>query len=345
MIEENSKEDEAMLHPKYKSALLALAVLLTVSILLGGCQRAVDPDPTPDTEQTQETTRESGTSATEETLDIMQKSDPAEDDTLNILMIGNSFCYYYPDELYGLAKAEGIKVRVCNVYYSGCTLKQHCTWWLNGEENYQFFTYDWAGRKKLENRGLEFCLAQQNWDVISLQESGSKLLKSSAEESLKANSMFRQALVKFIKEQFPRSELYWHQTWAYQLGYNRGGIEYVSALQQRAYAKQMKKYAIDACEDSQLTGRINTGEAWEIARLDPRVGDILCNRLKDGGDFYHDGDIGGGQYLNACVWFEILTGKSCVGNTFRPGNYTLSEELVTALQECAHQAVENLKAE
>ena len=31
---------------------------------------------------------------------------PKEDEVLNILMVGNSFCYYYPDELFGLAKEK-----------------------------------------------------------------------------------------------------------------------------------------------------------------------------------------------------------------------------------------------
>ena len=57
------------------------------------------------------------------------------------------------------------------------------------------------------------------------------------------------------------------------------------------------------------------------------------------GDGYHDGDIGGGQYLNACVWFETLTGKSCVGNAYRPADYDLSEEKIAVLQQSAHEAV------
>jgi hypothetical protein len=28
-------------------------------------------------------------------MNIMQKADPSQDDTLNILMIGSSFCFYY----------------------------------------------------------------------------------------------------------------------------------------------------------------------------------------------------------------------------------------------------------
>ena len=74
----------------------------------------------------------------------------------------------------------------------------------------------------------------------------------------------------------------------------------------------------------------------------------LCSRIKKGGfidDFTHDGDIGGGQYLNACVWFETLTGKSCIGNAFRPKytynekEITLSEEKIRILQNAAHEAV------
>lgn len=49
-------------------------------------------------------------------------------------------------------------------------------------------------------------------------------------------------------------------------------------------------------------------------------------------------DIGGGQYLNACVWFETLSGLSCLGNTFRP-DYELSETLIEVLQQAAHEAV------
>ena len=53
---------------------------------------------------------------------------PQEDDVIDILMIGNSFCSYYVQELAGVAAADGIKMRVCNVYYSGCRMDQHYNW-------------------------------------------------------------------------------------------------------------------------------------------------------------------------------------------------------------------------
>ena len=86
---------------------------------------------------------------------------------------------------------------------------------------------------------------------------------------------------------------------------------------------------------------VPSGDAWEIARKSEIVGTTLCQRLainNGEGDYYHDGDIGGGQYLNACVWYEVLFGESCIGNTWRP-TYELSEEKIAVLQAAAHEAV------
>lgn len=312
-----------------KYSLRVVAICLLTALLLGACAVPGNSG--------------ENTNDTEGTMDILQKRDPADDDTLNILMIGNSFCYYYPDELYSLAQAAGIKIRVCNVYYSGCKLEQHWTWWKNNEANYQFFTFDENGRQQIDGCNLEYCLQQQNWDVISLQEASSGVRESSAEEALAASKTYRTDLITYIQEQFPKSQFYWHQTWAYQVGYDRNGYAVTSAQQQAEYAEKIKTYTLSTCEEFGLK-RVNTGEAWQLVRESGY--DNLCARLSVNGgegDYYHDGDIGGGQYLNACVWFEVLTGQSCIGNTFRP-SYTLTEEMVATLQQAAHEAVANLNA-
>ena len=66
------------------------ALILALIILLTACGGDAEP-----TEATQ-------------MQNIYQKSDPAQDDTLNILMIGNSLCYYYVEELYGMLEAAGL---------------------------------------------------------------------------------------------------------------------------------------------------------------------------------------------------------------------------------------------
>lgn len=117
-----------------------LALILALSTLLTACGGAAEP-----TEATQ-------------MKNIYQTSDPSQDDTMNILMIGNSLCYYYVEELYGMLKAAGIKANVCNVYYSGCSIAQHWAWWKSGEANYDFFVTNENGRVKTTGTDLEWCL-------------------------------------------------------------------------------------------------------------------------------------------------------------------------------------------
>ncbi|MGC4006288.1 MAG: hypothetical protein QM811_25480 [Pirellulales bacterium] len=49
-----------------------------------------------------------------------------------------------------------------------------------------------------------------------------------------------------------------------------------------------------------------------------------------------------GQYLGACVWYEILFDTTCVGNTFKPKG--LDEEFRLHLQKVAHETVAKAKA-
>jgi len=282
---------------------------------------------------------------------------PPEDDVIDVLMIGSSFCYYYVEELYGLAEAAGIKMRVCNVYYSGCKFTWHYTWWQQGKSNYEFYQVtDNTGRKKTSGVSLEYCLAQGQWDVISIQESTSTIYNAGAQNHLDETRSMRNELIGYLKEQFPSAQVYWHQPWSYQVGYKSGNKEVNTFEQQQERMLSIREFAIGVTQENGVK-RVNTGEAWQIYRKN-YVGnngltDTLCARLgvgtNDVGDYYHDGDIGGGQYLNACVWFETIMKDlrpnesfTCIGNTYSPtygGKYTLSQELRTALQQSAHQAV------
>ncbi len=276
-----------------------------------------------------------------EEIKILQKEDPKKDSKMNILMIGNSGCYYYTDELYEMGKAAGIDMNVCNIYYSGCTLEQHWTWWKHGESNYEYYKTDAFGRSRTNGVSLNWCLKQENWDVITLQEAFSPSKAQDKEGCLRTARTYLKGLLEYLRQNFPKSEFLWHQTWSYEVGYNQvnGSIE--NKQQQNAHHETVKYVATALCDEFPLE-RIPVGDAWQIAREDTRVGDTLCHKGGTVGDFLHDGDTGGGQYLNACVWFEVLTGKSCMGNTWRP-DYDLSEEKITALQEAAHQAVLEMK--
>ena len=270
-----------------------------------------------------------------------------DDGVISILMVGNSFCYYYVEELVGIAAAAGVNMRVCNVYYSGCKMSQHYNWYIEEKAPYQFFdtTAD-GGRKQTDDVSLEWCLNQGDWDYISIQSLN--ITSSIAEELLAENKLYLDTFYGLFRERFPHAKMLWHQTWSYAVGVAGNGT--ITDLdKQTANHERNRAAAALICEKYELAN-IPSGDAWAIIRSEGY--DKLCGRIGKGvdheGDYYHDGDVGGGQYLNACVWFEAITGISVVGNTYRPVyKYSgvevplFSEMTYERLQEAAHEAVLN----
>lgn len=50
------------------------------------------------------------------------------------------------------------------------------------------------------------------------------------------------------------------------------------------------------------------------------------------------------KMLSLTLALSCVFGLCACGNTWRPDDYELAEEKVQLLQQCAHQAVENMKA-
>ena len=270
----------------------------------------------------------------------------------NILMIGNSLCFFFCDELYGIAKADGIELVVANLYKSGGKLQEHVEAKRDLLPQYQYITNDINGRTVTHDATIQLALEAQKWDVITLQQNYPPELAVKLETVTAFTDKYAKKLYDALKQEHPEAIFFWHQTWAKQVGYLGDPTEH---NKQTNYAdvppekqvldvqKQTLNYEVIRDSSKQICLENNvplipTGDAWQLARADERIGDVLCNRASDGGDGTHDGDIGGGQYLNACVWYEVVLRKSCIGNTFRP-SYDLSEEKIAALQRIAHQAV------
>jgi len=307
---------------------LCLALCLLTGTLLTGCSPA-------DTDET--------TQATEETKgrDIMA------DGELNILLLGNSYSYYYPDELWGLLNAAGYQnVTICNIYYSGCTFAKHWGWYLAGESHYRFCINDKNGRSTKEPWNLEQCLAYKDWDMISMQQSGSYMYSGGVKNHRLNLEPYMGKLHELLTTRFPEAKMFWLQSWTHEIGYGVADLE-----EQKTITQGYREVSVEVCEKYGLTN-IPCGDAWEKVRHDPMItagGKALTTRIYKGqpdyDDLSHDGDVGGGQYLNACVWFETLMGKSCLNNTFRPNyqldgvSYNLPEEKIALLKKAAHEAV------
>lgn len=267
---------------------------------------------------------------------------PAGDDIIDVLMIGNSFSYHYTDELWGIADAAGIRMNVCNIYYSGCSLEMHWNMWKENQHDYRLRIFNEDGRDVWQRVSFNLCLAAENWDIITLQDSNKYLRRSGIDSAREHMEPYLGEILEHVRKKFPDAPLYWHQLWAYQIGYDRNGFRIANEAQQTAFFEDIRTLSSEVCQKYDIP-MIPCGDAWQMARSNPLIGDTLCGRNGTmHGDYYHDGDIGGGQYLNACVWFEMLTGESCIGNTYRP-SYNLSEEKILVLQQIAHAAVEAIK--
>jgi len=247
-------------------------------------------------------------------------------------MIGNSFCYFYRHVLYGLAKASGIECRVCSVTAPACTLEQHGIWHERGEKHYDLTVVDASGESVRHGLGLADCLdAETRWNAVSLQDGEYYYQLGGYSDARAHMEPFLGNLTAYLRSCCPKTELFFQQVWAYQVGYyrpNKSPFRVEDARAQEIMHRDLRALAIEGCEKHGLQ-RIPTGDAWALARADARIGDRLCMA-----DNEHDGEWG--QYLNGCVWLESLFGVSCIGNPFPP---PMTEETAEILQTAAHQAV------
>ena len=297
--------------------------------------------------------------------------DYTPDSTLRILMVGNSFCYYYVEELYELLMEnppEGIDaVEIYNLYYSGCKIDQHYDWWVGNKANYDLYKVDTQGRQKMttyDKWTLEQALVQADWDYISLQGSmsGGSYLKSETLDALCVGIAQNAApLLARFHELFPHAQLLWHRTWFSEVGrVTSNGYTYKEE-DEAVYDEGMQKVCDYMCgeflQDKPYDMKmVNSGVAWTKARELNQTLDLLpygglCARLGknsfgdqrvNAGDGYHDGDIGGAQLLNAYVWYMTITGNTdLTASTYIPvykqgvEEYPLSEELVAMLKDAA----------
>ncbi|MBR2310423.1 MAG: DUF4886 domain-containing protein [Oscillospiraceae bacterium] len=337
---------------KKRSVSAFLALLMLVVCFLPACNKETAP----------ETTEEK----------VVKKDpvkDPAEDGALNILMVGNSFCYYYVEELYELLKEsqpEGInEINIFNLYYSGCSLTQHLNWWVSGEANYDLYKTSALGRNKMgeENWTLEEALGMAKWDYISLQGStkGASYIDDDPAELCKNMAPLAAPLLERFHEVAPGAQLLWHRTWYYEIGrVATSGYVYTEedGPKYNAGMQTVCDYMCgEFCEDKPYDlVMVNSGAAWTKAReLNETAGVLpyggLCARLgknsfgdlrEHSGDGYHDGDIGGAQLLNAYVWYMTITGDHDVSDsTYEPTytrdgvTYTLTKEHIALLKEAA----------
>ena len=280
-----------------------------------------------------------------------------KDRIANILVIGNSCAYYFMDELERIADAAGYQVNVYNAYYSLSSGNQVDAHWANltyqkfdsDKNTYRFYKTAKGSRQQLgKSITLEGAISYTDWDVVVMNESV-RPRKSDTYEAMYKNTVAdAKRIYDYIKEKQPNAALFWYQGFSYEIGWTASNdeSEYMTTLERQDRNHENIKLASQLICQQNGIGLLPVGDAWQMARKDPDFGQHLTERWQNGNhleDHYHDGESGG-QYLNACVFFEVIFQKSCVGNTFLPQaggklEHELTPKKIKRLQEIAHKAV------
>ncbi|MBR4288568.1 MAG: DUF4886 domain-containing protein [Clostridia bacterium] len=240
---------------------------------------------------------------------------------------------------------NAVTLNVCNLYRSGADFFNHWEDYERGISNYSFYTvyngtydpnsttnkkipHDPNARVNQDGFGLLKVLNEKDWDVIAFQQGNNH----AGSETGHRNAIKKHfpMLYDLVTSYHPNARYFWQQNWAHEIG----ASSYKTEKKQLDATRVYRDVGLETCREYDL---INAplGDAWEIVGHDstffafPEGGSAgtadpaysLHSRLwaHNKGktkvnfgkvvetDLSHDGDVGGGQYLNACVWFEMLT--------------------------------------
>lgn len=243
---------------------------------------------------------------------------------MKVLAIGNSFSNDAMRYLHGIAKSEGCDMKTVNIYIGGCPLSKH---YMNMNNDAADYDFEYNGDRTGIKVSIKQALQSDIWDVVTFQQ------VSSQSFNYNTYTPYLKTLAEYAAFHAPKAKFMMHQTWAYEQGSDRLTKE-LGYSDQADMFRDLKSAYFKAAESLGNIGIIPSGEAFQelIKAGAPRI-----HR-----DTFH-ASFGLGRYTLGLVWYEILTGKSCIGNTFRDFDEPVSEAEAELAQRCAHAAAEKYR--
>jgi len=241
---------------------------------------------------------------------------------MNILAIGNSFSEDATRYLHNIARADGERINVVNLYIGGCTLDRHYRNMLSGDRAYEL---QYNGFKTGFTVSLSEALLNRSWDVVTLQQAS---LSSFKPDSYRP---YIEELAAYVRKCAPKAKLYMHETWAYEDGSDR--LEKLAGYSSAAaMAKDVVAAYTAAASLIGASGVIPSGELF-MKLLTEDNGISVIHR-----DTFH-ASFGIGRYALGLLWYRALTKKDVIGNAFRDFDEPIPEDTVAVIQ----RAVQSMK--
>ncbi|WP_066716264.1 DUF4886 domain-containing protein [Clostridium sp. Marseille-P299] len=243
-------------------------------------------------------------------------------DEIKLLAVGNSFsedALYY---LHDVAKADGIELKVVNLYIGGCSLERH---WSNVLTESKDYLYEAKGQSTERYVSVNEVLKEEKWNYIITQQASHD---SGIEESY---FPYLNQLLDYFKSNCPEAEYLLHKTWAYEIDSNHSEFGRYHCSQQEMYEKLSKCYDMA----SEKTGMRLIPSADVIQRVRKKapfryeLGEkSLCR------DGYHM-DMIYGRYLLAGVIYTFLFGRDIKKNSFVPKGADI--ETLNVIKQCIYE--------
>lgn len=237
---------------------------------------------------------------------------------MNILSIGNSFSTDATRYLHSIAKSEGENVKSVNLYIGGCPLSRH---YVNMNNDAAEYDFEFNGERTGIKVSIKQALQSEIWDIVTLQQVSSQSVDYNTYQP------YLSTIAEYVRFHAPKARIMMIQTWAYEEGSERLTKEMGYRSQSDMYKALERAYRSAAASigDVQI---IPCGEAFQKL--------IEAGIKKVHRDTFH-ATLGLGRYTLGLVMYEMITGKSCIGNPFRELDEPASERDIKTAQECAHR--------
>lgn len=243
---------------------------------------------------------------------------------IKVLAVGNSFSQDAVEQnLYQLAERQGDSLVIGNAYIGGCSIDRHVHEYKNHLAEYAFRKVVGGERLDFQNRQLDEIIRDEPWDIITFQQ-------ASGLSGIAGSYKNLAELMRHVRDVATNPDVHFafHETWAYAENATHSDFSNYGKSQSHMYFR-IREAVHKVMAGTGLTSVIPSGIAVQRARQ------ILGDTLNVDG--YHL-STGVGRYVAACTWCEFLTGKSTVGNTYRP--YNVDPQSAAVAQLCAHEAHE-----
>ena len=256
---------------------------------------------------------------------------------LSVLCIGNSFSIDAVEQnLAELADERGVEMLIGNLYIGGCSLERHALNIRRDSAAYSFRlirkTHDEGTavgsyeRVVMDSMSIREAMDICEWDIITMQQA------SHYSGQWFTYEPYLTELIDSVKRHVaPTAKLYWYMTWAYQQDATHPAFMPNYNHDQTYMYDEICGCNYMVLKSHHFDGFIPGGVAVQKARQ-TKLGDTLC---RDGYHLSHTC----GRYLMACLWLEVLTGRSALGCKYMPEGMTAEERNI--VQQVAHYVAQH----